>query len=115
VTLFFNEQRNKVAIGLSSPFWSFTTCLGLSIKHKQLVIWSGGFAAISGNVQNAPKFIARFFVDEVVDDQQRSVLFESLSSRGQMQVAQFTKGEIQGFNQMICPLCVLACQAGAHP
>ncbi len=41
VTFFFNEQRNKVAIGLSSPFWSFTTCL--SIKHEQLVIWTWWF------------------------------------------------------------------------
>jgi hypothetical protein len=68
------------------------------------------------NLRKCLKHLPDFLIDEVADDQQRSVLFESLSSRGQMQVATgFTKGEIQGFHQIICPLCVLVHQAGAHP
>jgi hypothetical protein len=50
--------------------------------------------------------LSDFSINEVADDQQRSVFFKSLSSRGQMQVATgFTEGEIQGFNQMIHSLC----------
>ncbi len=57
-----------------------------------------------------------FLIDEIPDEQQRSALFDSLSMQGQIQVAMgFTEGEIQGFFQMIRPLCVLAWQAGARP
>jgi len=55
-----------------------------------------------------------FSIDDIPEEAQQNVLFDSLSGRGQMVLATgFTEGEVQGFYQMLWPHCVTVQQAGA--
>ena len=57
-----------------------------------------------------------FLIDDLPDDSRRNDLFDSLSGRGQLQIATgFTEQEVLSLHQCMRPFCITVRQSGAKP